>query len=450
MSQTSNIVTKQILSFFCFVLVSQLFTTPDVQAIPAFARKYAVNCTVCHVRAPRLNQFGQRFLENGYQLPGAEDGGIIGKLKYGDLTLDQVSNYLGALFQTTAVQHVSLKRKVSGTDEKTEVGTPKVFRLFTAGTITKNVGFFVEVESTLNETELGRAFVTLNNLGSHNWGHLRIGKIDPSAFASYSTHRQHFGPIPGAVVSNGSFMAPTINRIALTPAAFSSKFFGLFNRSGSPALPPAPSLYNAIAENGIDIHGRPFGDWFLYQVGVLNGAGERAGDSNNSKDWFVMTRFDFAKSAYFSANLSGFAYFGNHNAKVATRTDVSRSRYGFLGNLRYKMVDLYGAFVVDRVSDLPDALEPLFDATATGITLEANVLATDRLMLGLRYDHIDAGGIRTQRTNSSTLALMAKYYLRSNMAIFARDDINLRKAHGGASPVRNFRNVFTTGIFMAF
>ncbi len=440
----------KILVLLCVVLSNDLFIPTSAQAIPAFARKYDVNCTVCHVRVPRLNQFGQRFLENGYQLPGTEDGGIIGKLKYGDLTLDQVSNYFAALFQTTGVQHVSLKRKVAGTDEKTEIGKTKVFRFFTAGTITKNVGFFVEAQSTGGEIALEHSYISLNNLGPDNWAHLRIGKIDPSAFSSYSTHRQHFGPISGNVVSNGPFMAPTINRIALTPAAFSSKFFGLFNRSGAPTLPPAPSLYNSTSENGIDIHGRPFGDWFLYQVGVLNGAGERAGDSNNSKDWYVMTRFDFAKSAYFSANVSGFAYFGNHNAKVATRADVSRSRYGILGNIRYKMVDLYGAFVVDRVSDLPDALEPLFDATATGITLEANVLATDRLMLGLRYDHMDAGGIRTQRTSSSTLALMAKYYLRSNMAIFARDDINLRKAHGGASPVRNFRNGFTAGIFMAF
>ncbi len=33
---------------------------PDAEAIPPFARKYKVNCNVCHVRWPRLNAFGER------------------------------------------------------------------------------------------------------------------------------------------------------------------------------------------------------------------------------------------------------------------------------------------------------------------------------------------------------------------------------------------------------
>ena len=54
-----------------------------------------MNCTTCHTAPPTLNQFGQRFLENGYQLPGKEDGGIVGKKKLSEVTLDDVTNYLG-------------------------------------------------------------------------------------------------------------------------------------------------------------------------------------------------------------------------------------------------------------------------------------------------------------------------------------------------------------------
>jgi hypothetical protein len=39
-------------------------------AIPAFARKYGFNCNMCHVAYPKLNDWGQRFRENGYQIPG--------------------------------------------------------------------------------------------------------------------------------------------------------------------------------------------------------------------------------------------------------------------------------------------------------------------------------------------------------------------------------------------
>jgi hypothetical protein len=42
------------------------------QAIPAFARKYGFNCMMCHTAFPKLNDWGQRFRDNGYQLPGQQ------------------------------------------------------------------------------------------------------------------------------------------------------------------------------------------------------------------------------------------------------------------------------------------------------------------------------------------------------------------------------------------
>jgi len=451
-------IAKNVFLLACFVIVSQLFTTTDAQAIPAFARKYDVNCTVCHTRVPRLNRTGERFLENGYQLPGTEDGDTIKKSRLGDLTLDDVTNYLGFRMRGNLLRTFDYARHTSGTnidgnlEDRTELGFPEVFSIFTAGTVTNNVGFFAEVESNLEEDKTGveRAFLTFNNLGQHDWAHLRVGKLDTSAYSSYATLRQQFEPVRGNSVDNGSYMLPTINRLGLTPAAFASKFSGLFDRGGTAILPTAPSLFHAVAEMGIDIHGRPLGDWFLYQVGILNGANEPFGDSNNPKDWYVMTRFDLAQSTYFSANLSGFAYFGSNNAKVSSMADVSWSRYGFAANVRYYLVDFYAAFVVDRVADLPASFRNTFDATATGLTLEANVLATDRVLLGLRFDHLDAGGLRSERTSSSLLGVIAKYYLRSNMALFLRDDINLRQTQGGRAPERNFRNAFFVGADVAF
>jgi hypothetical protein len=56
------------------LVASTSILVESAQAVPAFARKYDVTCNVCHTRQPRLNAYGQRFLENGYQLPGTEDG----------------------------------------------------------------------------------------------------------------------------------------------------------------------------------------------------------------------------------------------------------------------------------------------------------------------------------------------------------------------------------------
>ena len=427
---------------------------PDAEAIPAFARKYKVNCHVCHTRQPRLNLFGEQFLENGYQMPGTEDGGIVGKLRYGDLTLDQVSNYLGVLFATSGVDHVELKRDVPGSGDQTELGTPAIMRMFTAGTVTDNVGFFVDMTTIFgrsSELELGRAFVTFNNLGGMNWGHLRVGRLDPSAFFSMATGRPHFVPIgPKLAPPFGAFNTPTVNRWSLTQSAYASKFYGLFDRSRTAIQPYDSTLYNSPEEVGIDIHGRPFGDWFLYQVGILNGGNERAGDSNNSKDWYVMARFDYARSNYFSANLSGFAYFGNHNAKVATNADVSRSRYGVGARVRYKWLDVYGAYTIDRVTDLPSGMEASFDSTATGVTVEAHAIVTDRLMLGVRYDHMDAGGLLAERKSATFAGIQVRYYLRSNIALNFRDDFNIRDSEGGSSAARNLRNRLSVGVALVF
>ena len=41
-------------------------------AIPAFARKYRVSCSTCHAPVPRLNAFGERFAENGFEFAPGE------------------------------------------------------------------------------------------------------------------------------------------------------------------------------------------------------------------------------------------------------------------------------------------------------------------------------------------------------------------------------------------
>ncbi|MEX0830463.1 MAG: hypothetical protein WD032_09470 [Nitrospirales bacterium] len=89
----------------------------------------------------------------------------------------------------------------SDPEDRTELGFPEVFSIFTTGTVTNNVGG-AEVKSNLEEDEAGvkRAFLTLTNIGQHDWDHLLIGKFDPSAYSSYARLRQQFelvGPFRG-------------------------------------------------------------------------------------------------------------------------------------------------------------------------------------------------------------------------------------------------------------
>jgi hypothetical protein len=54
------------------LLAAQLIVPAEVGAIPAFARKHGFNCSMCHTAYPKLNDFGQRFRDDGYQIPGQE------------------------------------------------------------------------------------------------------------------------------------------------------------------------------------------------------------------------------------------------------------------------------------------------------------------------------------------------------------------------------------------
>jgi aryl-phospho-beta-D-glucosidase BglC (GH1 family) len=83
----------------------------QAQAISLLARKYDMNCAACHTAPPILNQFGQWFFENGYQLPGREAGGIVGKKKPGEVTLDDVRNYLGDRLAGNTTRSWSFKKQ---------------------------------------------------------------------------------------------------------------------------------------------------------------------------------------------------------------------------------------------------------------------------------------------------------------------------------------------------
>ena len=58
------------LSFAVFAF--GLLVAPRSEAVPYFARKYDVRCSRCHLLPPMLNEFGQRFVANGYKLPELE------------------------------------------------------------------------------------------------------------------------------------------------------------------------------------------------------------------------------------------------------------------------------------------------------------------------------------------------------------------------------------------
>src|SRR5438552_11089137 len=78
-----------------------IFAGEPSHAIPAFARKYGLPCSACHIGWPILNVFGQQFRDNGYQLGNERDSPIYQNPSYWPIT-----------FRVTPQWHLESQTKV--------------------------------------------------------------------------------------------------------------------------------------------------------------------------------------------------------------------------------------------------------------------------------------------------------------------------------------------------
>src|SRR5215831_19832003 len=110
----------------------------DAHAFPAFARKYGLRCSACHVAWPVLNDFGWRFKDNGYQLMNDRDAPIWQNPAYWPVT-----------FRVTPFYHRESTDKVSvdtaagpnaGEVQITQHGFDNSgFDILSGGTLEKNI-----------------------------------------------------------------------------------------------------------------------------------------------------------------------------------------------------------------------------------------------------------------------------------------------------------------------
>jgi hypothetical protein len=146
-------------------------------AIPVFARKYGFDCTMCHVQFPKLNDFGQRFRDNGYQVPGQED-------------MDQAAvDTLPSLAARTSVGYVSHSVRRTPNDEPSKEFNVGGLDMLAGGLFKKDIGFFAIYTPRLDpargsgeqEGKLEMANVVFNRLGSNPKVHLslRVGRFEP-------------------------------------------------------------------------------------------------------------------------------------------------------------------------------------------------------------------------------------------------------------------------------
>lgn len=144
------------------------------EAFPAFARKYGMSCTACHVAWPILNQVGQNFRDNGYQFGLGKDDPVTQHPSYVPL----------ALRTTAAYQYTRTTNQPSASGPTTVqtggVPIPPGVDILSGGTIADDVSFLLVISGfgADGTASVESGWARLDHLGGSNWANLKIGKFE--------------------------------------------------------------------------------------------------------------------------------------------------------------------------------------------------------------------------------------------------------------------------------
>jgi hypothetical protein len=219
-------------------------------AIPAFARKYGLPCSACHEAWPMLNNFGQTFKDNGYQLNNDRDAPIYQQPAYWPIMFRVTPNWHRESNNRVAVDQTPGNAS-SGLMESTvtssgfDVGG---IDIVTAGTLSKNISFFVQPFIGNSSSGLSQAWVRLDNLAKSRWLNLKMGKFELDEPISQER-----------VLTISNTGAPYYNYF-FTPPGDNNFFTGIGND-----------------QLGIEVSGHSENDYTRYSVAVVNNSNGETG-----------------------------------------------------------------------------------------------------------------------------------------------------------------------------
>ncbi|TKB32516.1 MAG: hypothetical protein E8D51_10100 [Nitrospira sp.] len=157
---------------------------PKADAIPAFARKYDTSCNTCHVSGfPKLNDFGNRFRDRGYQMDTDDDLPTGLHMGYWPVSLRTTVGYQGAFTSKLAGGNPAAGSAGASTGSFGFTGLD----LLAFGSLAKDIAFGVIYVPGLgsagfgtggSDGDLEAAFVRFNNLFSTSLVNVKVGKFE--------------------------------------------------------------------------------------------------------------------------------------------------------------------------------------------------------------------------------------------------------------------------------
>jgi hypothetical protein len=268
----------------------------NVRAIPAFARKYGLPCSACHTAWPELNNFGQVFRDNGYQLMNDRDSPIWQSPTYWPITMRMTPNWHR--------EHTDHQLVDATPGDPTTLGEGKVLQhgfdlsgidIWTAGTLFKDISFSLlpSADST-GAFHFENAFVRFDNLFKSRWLNLKFGKFELDNLISEK--RFLFLSANGGLYQTYHFV----------PVGDSNDF--------------------GIGDNqlGVELVGHSVNSYTRYSVSLLaSNSGNVGLPSNRTYDTYLTFSQAFQVGSLGLQRLGAYAYFGRRPTFSATTSAVT-------------------------------------------------------------------------------------------------------------------------------
>ena len=363
--------------------VTILAAADTASAIPAFQRRYGVECHFCHDGYPKLNQNGQRFKERGFRM-AQEDPFDVGEwAKTVPLSVRATGN------------HTFLEDNDVDNDGDSDGFTFAFFKGITAGNLGSRVAYWVDdglfwQDLPDDAPEDSDSFT--HTKPDNAWGRIELvkgGKL---------------------YLKGGRFELDLPFTQARTPQLFPYDIYTTNTGEEYDAI----GLYQEGAELGGTL-----GDDARWSAAVVKGRNAPgASDTNSEAGNFDANVYLRASKRFTRNRIGAFAYIGRNKLPVDSANVIENDllRLGADADVRAGKLNVYGVFMYGRNSD---AFGVGVEQSFTGGFVQTDFALLDSMQLTLRLNVVNAPtsvAPSSKETNTSVFPGV-RFYVRERLRL---------------------------------
>jgi hypothetical protein len=124
-----------------FAIVASVALSNSAFAVPSYARQTGLACEACHTIFPQLTPFGRIFKASGYTISNTKKVQDVDRIKHYVMSLSDIPPVAAMAIASTS----SAARASDSQSSRTSTDFPQQLSIFYAGSITDNVGAYIQL-----------------------------------------------------------------------------------------------------------------------------------------------------------------------------------------------------------------------------------------------------------------------------------------------------------------